>query len=177
MLAVSFRSHFAGLRFASLPCFALQCTGAGGCLMLVGVARIVRRRVAAAARIVQCSVSFVRAARSPATRRCSRLLTGARCSSPRKAAPPPRPSSSKLGRCRSRRMTTRLMCTRDKINNVSFILASCKVTLAVMYLRLARDPWRARPHNFKPLLRRLRLRHKTSTWASGDPTGVRREGA
>ena len=67
--------------------------------LLVAAARIVRRRVVGlhcahmlttpiGPRIVRCSVSLGRAARSPATRRCSQLLAGARCISPRLAAPP-----------------------------------------------------------------------------------------
>ena len=38
-------------------------------------------------------------------------------------------------------------------------------------------PRRARPRKFQPLLRRLRLRHKSSARASGGPAGGRRVGA
>jgi hypothetical protein len=80
------------------------------------------------------------------------------------------------------------MCTRDKGYNEGFIRKSCKVTLAVMYLRQDRAPRRdapaadriprrACPRKYQPLLRRLRVRHNTSASTSGGPAGGRRVGA
>jgi hypothetical protein len=72
---------------SAIVCYEQQCTGAGRCSLLVAAARIVRRSVIGL-RIVQCSVSIGRPARSSANRRSSRILAGARCRSPRLAAQP-----------------------------------------------------------------------------------------
>jgi hypothetical protein len=108
---VPFSLRWFGIRVATLPaslgwasrrpklCITQLGLAARSSALLVAAARIVRRRVVGlhcahmlttpiGPRIVRCSVSLGRAARSPATRRCSQLLAGARCISPRLAAPP-----------------------------------------------------------------------------------------
>jgi len=109
---------------------------------LVAAARIVRRRVTGLASFGARSRSADPREVRPidVARGFSRVLDAVRRGWQRH-----RPFSLELGRCRSRRRTTRQMCTRDRGNSAGFIRTSYKVTLAVMYLRRDRVPRRDVP--------------------------------
>jgi hypothetical protein len=68
-------------------------------------------------------------------------------------------------------------CTAGKSKYYRLHLNSGKFTLAAMYLRRVRVDglsFAAAPTHVQQPLRRQRLRHKTSAWASSGPAGIRR---